>query len=94
MTDVVLDDTALQRWRSDPINFIEEVLHDPETGKPFVLLEGALPFTTGAVRPVPDGGGVAAAGARGYPDRRISHDGSQPYGCHQQPVRSDRGAAP
>jgi phage terminase large subunit-like protein len=44
MTDVALDDTALQRWRADPISFIEEVLHDPETGKPFWLLEAERAF--------------------------------------------------
>ena len=44
MTEVALDDTALQRWRSDPLSFIEEVLHDPETGKPFVLLEAERVF--------------------------------------------------
>jgi phage terminase large subunit-like protein len=27
----------IQRWRSDPASFIEEVCHDPETGKPFIL---------------------------------------------------------
>jgi hypothetical protein len=26
------------RWRADPTTFIERVLHDPETGQPFVLL--------------------------------------------------------
>jgi hypothetical protein len=39
MTDAALDGTTLLRWRTDPLSFIEEVLHDPETGKPFVLLE-------------------------------------------------------
>jgi hypothetical protein len=34
---VDLDDTALVRWRASPIAFIEEMLHDPETGRPFVL---------------------------------------------------------
>ena len=38
MIDVALDGTTLQRWRASPISFVEEVLHDPETGKPFVLL--------------------------------------------------------
>lgn len=28
----------LARWRRDPRAFVEEVLHDPETGKPFKLL--------------------------------------------------------
>jgi hypothetical protein len=44
MTDVTLDDTALLRWRASPISFIEEVLHDPETGKPFVLLDAERAF--------------------------------------------------
>ena len=44
MIDVALDGTALQRWRADPISFVEEVLHDPETGKPFVLLEAERRF--------------------------------------------------
>jgi phage terminase large subunit-like protein len=30
--------SALARWRADPVLFIEEVLIDPETNKPFVLL--------------------------------------------------------
>ena len=41
---VDLDDTALLRWRASPIAFIEEMLHDPETGKPFVLLEAERAF--------------------------------------------------
>ena len=44
MIDVALDGTTLQRWRSDPISFVEEVLHDPETGKPFVLLDAERAF--------------------------------------------------
>jgi hypothetical protein len=34
-----LSAVALERWRARPMTFIEEVLHDPETGKPFKLLE-------------------------------------------------------
>jgi hypothetical protein len=41
---VDLDDTALVRWRASPIAFIEEMLHDPETGKPFVLLPAEVDF--------------------------------------------------
>ena len=41
---VDLDDTALVRWRASPIAFIEEMLHDPETGRPFVLLEAERAF--------------------------------------------------
>ena len=29
----VLDSTTLSRWRASPISFVEEVLHDPETGR-------------------------------------------------------------
>jgi hypothetical protein len=29
----------LARWRSHPCDFVEEALHDPETGKPFRLLD-------------------------------------------------------
>jgi hypothetical protein len=31
--------TMLDRWRADPATFIETVLHDPDTGTPFVLLD-------------------------------------------------------
>src|SRR3954467_3536951 len=44
MSAVVRDATLLQRWRADPISFVEEALHDPETGKPFVLLEAERAF--------------------------------------------------
>ena len=44
MIDVALDGTTLQRWRASPISFVEEVLHDPETGKPFVLLRAEVAF--------------------------------------------------
>lgn len=35
---------ALRRWRAAPISFISEVLHDPETGAPFVLNVAELAF--------------------------------------------------
>src|SRR6478736_4361633 len=44
MIDVALDSTTLHRWRSDPLSFVEEVLHDPETSKPFTLLEAEREF--------------------------------------------------
>src|SRR5258705_13263574 len=34
----------IDRWRSDPILFIESVLHDPETGKPFQVLPAEKQF--------------------------------------------------
>ena len=45
--------TKLARYRADPVAFIEEVLIDPETGSPFVLLDAERAFlkhafTTGA----------------------------------------------
>jgi phage terminase large subunit-like protein len=44
MTTVALDGTTLQRWRANPTSFVTEVLHDPETGKPFVLLDAERDF--------------------------------------------------
>ena len=32
-----LNTSALKRWRKDPTRFIEEVLRDPDTGRPFQL---------------------------------------------------------
>ena len=48
-----IDRTALDHWRADPCAFIQTILHDPETGQPFVLLDAEkrfLPhaFTVGA----------------------------------------------
>ena len=34
----------LDRWRSNPISFIETVLYDPETKKPFKLLPAERAF--------------------------------------------------
>ena len=36
--------TKLARWRADPAAFIEHVLHNPETGKPFTLLPAERVF--------------------------------------------------
>jgi phage terminase large subunit-like protein len=44
----VLDANTLQRWKNDPITFVSEVLHDPETSKPFVLLPAEIAFMTRA----------------------------------------------
>jgi phage terminase large subunit-like protein len=43
MTDV-LDTSALMRWQRQPLSFITEILRDPETGKPFVLLDAERAF--------------------------------------------------
>jgi hypothetical protein len=36
--------TTWKRWQRDPCDFVEEVLHDPETGKPFRLLDAERAF--------------------------------------------------
>lgn len=36
--------TTVARWRADPVAFIEQVLIDPETGRPFVLLRAERKF--------------------------------------------------
>ena len=40
----VLDGGALDRWRREPAAFITEVMRDPETGRPFDLLQTELCF--------------------------------------------------
>jgi phage terminase large subunit-like protein len=40
----ITDSTTLQRWRSAPLDFIQSVLHDPETKRPFVLLPAETAF--------------------------------------------------
>ncbi len=39
-----LDHKVLKRWRADPAEFIEHVLHDPETKRPFRLLDAERVF--------------------------------------------------
>jgi phage terminase large subunit-like protein len=36
--------TLLKRWRANPIEFIENILHDPETRRPFILLPAERAF--------------------------------------------------
>ena len=40
----VLDGSALARWQRQPISFVEEVLRDPETGRPFELFDAERQF--------------------------------------------------
>jgi hypothetical protein len=54
MTDA-LDDTAIARWRSDPAAFIETCLVNPETNKPFELLDAEREFLRYALRTDSDG---------------------------------------
>jgi phage terminase large subunit-like protein len=49
VTDV-LDTSALTRWQRQPLSFITEILRDPETGKPFVLLDAERAFLEHAYR--------------------------------------------
>jgi phage terminase large subunit-like protein len=44
MTVVELDRATISRWRARPLAFIEEVLHDPETRKPYRLLDAERRF--------------------------------------------------
>ena len=50
-----LNTSALTRWRQNPISFIEEVLRDPETGKPFELFDAQRQFFEHAWKLTEDG---------------------------------------
>jgi phage terminase large subunit-like protein len=45
----------LERWKSNPISFIQEVLCDPETQRPFVLYREQIVFLREAFRLKPEG---------------------------------------
>jgi phage terminase large subunit-like protein len=45
-----LDTAALERWRTDPTSFVEQVMVDPETGTPFKLLQAERAFLEQAYR--------------------------------------------
>ena len=47
--------TVLARWRANPIGFIQQVLINPETKRPFVLLDAERAFLTHAFVTGPDG---------------------------------------
>jgi phage terminase large subunit-like protein len=49
------DAATIPRWRKAPISFVEEVLHDPETGKPYVLLPAERAFLAHAFQMDADG---------------------------------------
>jgi hypothetical protein len=49
------DPAQLAAWRSDPARFIETVLHDPETSKPFALLPSERLFIAHAFATDADG---------------------------------------
>jgi hypothetical protein len=44
---------SLAHWRAHPIEFIETVLFDPETGRPFKLLRPSALFSSTLSRSVP-----------------------------------------
>ena len=46
---------AMKRWRADPVLFIEEVLINPEDGKPFKLLDSEREFLKHAFKLKPNG---------------------------------------
>jgi phage terminase large subunit-like protein len=50
-----LEASAIERWRRDPAEFIGEVLRDPETREPFVLLDAERRFIAHAFRTDGDG---------------------------------------
>jgi phage terminase large subunit-like protein len=50
-----LDSSALKRWRRQPSAFITEVMVDPETGRPFALLDAERAFLDHAFRTDADG---------------------------------------
>jgi phage terminase large subunit-like protein len=45
----------IDRWRADPVKFIETVLYDPETGRPFKLLPAERDFLAHAFKLDADG---------------------------------------
>ena len=50
-----LDHSALARWHRGPISFIQEILRDPETNKPFELFKAQKEFFAGAWQVNDDG---------------------------------------
>ena len=45
----------MKRYRDDPVSFVNECLINPETGKPFVLLDAEIAFLRHAFRLAPNG---------------------------------------
>jgi hypothetical protein len=50
-----LEPSAIEHWRRDPVRFIAEVLRDPETREPFMLLDAEKGFIGHAFRTDGDG---------------------------------------
>ena len=51
----VAETLDVTRWKREPIAFIERILRDPESGKPFVLSDAERAFLTLAFRLGDDG---------------------------------------
>ena len=73
----VLDQAALKRWRREPTAFIEEVLRDPETNRPFRLLPAERTFLQHAFK-------LNEQGRLRYPE--------QLYSCPKKSGKSCSGA--
>jgi hypothetical protein len=65
MTTPVLDGSTLARWQREPLSFVQEVLRNPETGKPFELFDAQRRFFEHAWR-------RDEAGRLLYPDQCFS----------------------
>jgi phage terminase large subunit-like protein len=50
-----MNEATLKAWRADPVRFIEQALVDPETGKPFKLLDAERAFLKHAFTTDADG---------------------------------------
>jgi phage terminase large subunit-like protein len=55
VADRRLDKDTLRGWRRHPTTFVEEVLHDPETGAPYRLLPSERRFLAHAFKTAADG---------------------------------------
>jgi len=55
VSEVKLTPAALARWRANPVEFIETVLINPETGKPFGLLPAERAFLAHAFKTAESG---------------------------------------
>jgi hypothetical protein len=81
----VLDGGALARWQREPISFIEEVLRDPETGRPFELFDAERQFLARAYQRDQNGRLL-------YPEQRIfASDREIEYiNAHALPAEAER----
>ena len=79
-----LDDSSLAYWREHPAEFIEQCVVNPETGKPFVLLDAEKQFLQHAFT-TDDNGRLL------FPDadlQRHQEERQNPLGCHPRHHRA------